>query len=77
ANGADLGEADESVKATVTGGLTQTFRVRYLVDTLRVFAGGQVRLAIRSGLRATRLTAVEPDPTGLALTYVVMPILSN
>jgi DNA polymerase-3 subunit beta len=77
AAGADLGEADESVKATVTGGLTQTFRVRYLVDTLRVFAGGQVRLAIRSGLRATRLTAVEPDPTGLALTYVVMPILSN
>ncbi|HEX5120327.1 MAG TPA: DNA polymerase III subunit beta [Pseudonocardiaceae bacterium] len=77
AGGADLGEADESVKATVTGGLTQTFRVRYLIDALRVFAGREVRLAIRSGLRATRLTAVEPDPAGPALTYVVMPILPN
>ncbi|HKN95694.1 MAG TPA: DNA polymerase III subunit beta [Pseudonocardiaceae bacterium] len=77
ASGADLGEADESVKATVTGALTQTYRVRYLVDALRVFAGRQLRLAIRSGLRATGLTAVEPDPDGLALTYVVMPILPN
>jgi DNA polymerase-3 subunit beta len=76
AGGADLGEADESVKATVTGGLTQAYRVRYLTDALRVFTGRQVRLDIRSGLRATRLTAVEPEPD-LTLTYVVMPILPN
>lgn len=77
AGGADLGEADESVKATVTGGLTQHYRVRYLTDALRVFAGQTVRLAVKTGLKSTVLTAVEPDVDGLALTYVVMPILPN
>jgi DNA polymerase-3 subunit beta len=77
AGGADLGEADESVKASVTGRLTQTYRVRYLADALRVFNGRTVRIALRNGLKSTRLTALEPDAEDLTLTYVVMPILPN
>lgn len=77
AAGTDLGEADESVKATVTGALTQTYRVRYLTDALRVFPGRTVRLAAKTGLRSTVLTAADPDPDGLIVTYVVMPILPN
>jgi DNA polymerase III sliding clamp (beta) subunit (PCNA family) len=61
----------------VTGGLTQHYRVRYLTDALRVFAGQTVRLAVKTGLKSTVLTEVEPDVDGLALTYVVMPILPN
>ncbi len=75
AGGADLGEADESVKAAVIGRLTQSYRVRYLTDALRVFAGETVRLAVKTGLRSTVLTAIEPDADAPALTYVVMPIL--
>jgi DNA polymerase-3 subunit beta len=77
AGGADLGEADESVKATVTGRLTQHYRVRYLVDALRVFGDRAVHLDIKAGLKSTVLTAAEPDDDGLALSYVVMPILPN
>jgi DNA polymerase-3 subunit beta len=77
ASGADLGEADESVKATVSGGLTQTYRVRYLTDALRVFTGETVRLAVKTGLRSTVLTAARPDADAPAITYVVMPILPN
>jgi DNA polymerase-3 subunit beta len=77
AGGADLGEADESVKAAVTGRLTQHYRVRYLTDALRAFDGRAVRLAVKTGLRSTVLTAVEPDADALELTYVVMPILPN
>jgi DNA polymerase-3 subunit beta len=76
AGGADLGEADESVKATVTGQLTQHFRARYLVDALRVFAGRRVWADIKTGLRSTVFTAAEPDEDGLELHYVVMPILA-
>jgi DNA polymerase-3 subunit beta len=75
AGGDDLGEADESVKATVTGQVTQHYRVRYLVDALRVFAGQRIAVEIKTGLRSTVLTAAEPDRDGLVLHYVVMPIL--
>jgi DNA polymerase-3 subunit beta len=73
--GADLGEADESVKATVIGRLTQHYRVRYLTDALRAFAGRRINIELKTGLRSTVLTAAEPDPDGLDLHYVVMPIL--
>ncbi|HEY0806935.1 MAG TPA: DNA polymerase III subunit beta [Pseudonocardiaceae bacterium] len=73
--GADVGEADEAVKATVTGQLRQTYRVRYLVDALRTFAGQRIAVDIKDGLRSTVLTSAEPDPDGLDLHYVVMPIL--
>lgn len=75
AGGADLGEADESVKATVTGQLTQHYRVRYLTDALKVFSGRQVSVDVKTGLKSTVLTAAEPDEDGLDLNYVVMPIL--
>jgi DNA polymerase III subunit beta len=71
--GADLGEADESVKATVAGHLGQTYRARYLVDALRVFAGQTVAIDIKTGLRSTVLRPTDPD--ALDLHYVVMPIL--
>lgn len=73
ANGADLGEADESVKATVHGRLSQTYRARYLTDALRVF-DGPVRIDIKAGMKATTFTATDDD---LALHYVVMPILPD
>jgi DNA polymerase III subunit beta len=75
AGGDDLGEADESVKATVTGQVTQHYRVRYLADALRVFAGQRIAVDIKTGMRSTVLTAVEPAEDGLVLNYVVMPIL--
>jgi DNA polymerase III subunit beta len=71
-----LGEAEESVKATVTGRLSQTYRARYLVDALRVFAGQPIAIAIKAGLKSTVITATEPDPDGLVLHYVVAPILT-
>ncbi|HEX4700771.1 MAG TPA: DNA polymerase III subunit beta [Pseudonocardiaceae bacterium] len=73
--GADVGEADESVKATVTGQLRQAYQVRYLVDGLRTFVGQRINVDIKTGLRSTVLTAAEPDPDGLVLHYVVMPML--
>lgn len=75
AGGTDLGEADESVKATVTGQVSQHYRVRYLTDAVKVFAGRQVSIDIKTGLKSTVLTAAEPDEDGLELHYVVMPIL--
>jgi DNA polymerase-3 subunit beta len=75
--GTELGEAEESVKAGVTGRLTQTYRARYLVDALRTFAGRRISVDIKAGLRSTVLTATEPDPDGLVLHYVVAPILPD
>ncbi len=72
-DGADLGEADESVKATVTGQLRQTYRGRYLVDALRTFAGQAVTIDIKAGLRSTVFRPAEPDDVDLH--YVVMPLL--
>jgi DNA polymerase-3 subunit beta len=67
------GEAEESVKATVTGGRTgQAFQARYLADALRPFTG-PIRIAIQPGMRATIFTA--PGPTVPNLRYIVMPML--
>ncbi|HEX5400791.1 MAG TPA: DNA polymerase III subunit beta [Pseudonocardiaceae bacterium] len=74
AGGADLGEADESVKASVTGRLTQHYRVRYLLDALKVFGDQAVHMDVKAGLRSTVFTATGDD---LELSYVVMPILPN
>ncbi|SDD85177.1 DNA polymerase III subunit beta [Actinokineospora iranica] len=68
------GEAEEPVKATITGGRTSpSFQSRYLLDALRPFAGTRVRLAIQPGMRATVLTAV--DPGEVDLRYILMPML--
>ncbi|HEX3787569.1 MAG TPA: DNA polymerase III subunit beta [Pseudonocardiaceae bacterium] len=71
----ELGDADESVKATVVGRLSQTYRVRYLQDALRVFGDRPIRVWLREGLKTTVFTEAEPDPDGVALRYLVMPIL--
>ena len=68
------GEAEESVKSTVDGGRTpQAFQARYLTAALRPFAGGQVRIRLQPGMRATTFTT--PNPTPVTLQYVVMPML--
>jgi DNA polymerase-3 subunit beta len=71
----EIGEAEESVKAEVTGRIRQTYRARYLLDALRAFDGERVRLGLRDGMKATVFTGVGDDQDGLALRYVVMPIL--
>ncbi|MCT2582472.1 DNA polymerase III subunit beta [Actinophytocola gossypii] len=74
--GADqrAGEAEESVKATVTGDRTsQAYQSRFLTDALRPFLGGPVRVEIQPGMRATVFRA--PEPADLDLRYVVMPML--
>jgi DNA polymerase-3 subunit beta len=68
------GEAEESVKAEVTGGRTSpTFQVRFMVDALKAFAGRRVRIDLQPGLRATIFSAADPDDTNLR--YLVVPIL--
>ncbi|MBM7771377.1 DNA polymerase-3 subunit beta [Actinokineospora baliensis] len=70
----NAGEAEESVKATPTGGRTSpSYQSRYLVDALRPFAGRQVELAIQPGMRATVVTAVEAEE--VELRYILMPML--
>lgn len=75
--GGELGEAEESVKAGVTGRLDQTYRSAYLVDALRVFAGRSVSVELKDGLRSTVFTAAEPEPDGVSVHYVVMPLLPS
>lgn len=74
--GADsrIGEAEESVKASVDGGRTpQAYQSRFLSDALRAFAGRTVLMEIQPGMRATVFSSVEEDALGLR--YVVMPML--
>ncbi|SES04770.1 DNA polymerase III subunit beta [Actinokineospora terrae] len=69
----NAGEAEESVKATVSGGRTSpSYQSRYLLDALRPFSG-EVELAIQPGMRATVVTAVEPGEVDLR--YILMPML--
>jgi len=69
----ELGEAEETIKAEVTGRLTQTYRARYLLDALKPFGDEPVRVSVRDGLRSTVFTWTEP--TDFELRYLVMPIL--
>jgi DNA polymerase-3 subunit beta len=69
----ELGEAEESVKASVTGRLAQTYRSRYLLDALRAFGADEVRLDIQAGMKST-VFSTEPGD-GTMLRYLVMPIL--
>jgi DNA polymerase III subunit beta len=63
------------IKATVSGQrCTPAFQPRYLADALRAFAGRNVRLALRLGVRQSSvITSVDPDSTGAELSYVLMP----
>ncbi|MFD5248475.1 DNA polymerase III subunit beta [Amycolatopsis sp. NPDC058340] len=70
----DTGEAEETLKAEVSGGRTSpSFQARYLLDALRGFTGERVRLGIQPGMRACVIRAVEPGD--VELTYYVMPML--
>ncbi|GAB3915110.1 DNA polymerase III subunit beta [Kibdelosporangium lantanae] len=72
--GADqqAGEAEETVKADVSGGRTSpSFQARFLTDALKSFSG-RVRLAIQPGMRATVFSS--PEPGDVDLRYMVAPM---
>ncbi|AUI62224.1 DNA polymerase III subunit beta [Amycolatopsis sp. BJA-103] len=70
----DTGEAEQTLKAEVSGGRTSpSFQARYLLDALQGFAGERVRLDIQPGMRACVIRSVEPSEVDL--TYYVMPML--
>lgn len=70
----DTGEAEETLKAEVSGGRTSpSFQARYLLDALHAFAGERVTLSIQPGMRACILRAA--DPGEVELTYYLMPML--
>jgi DNA polymerase-3 subunit beta len=70
----NAGEAEETLKAHVTGGRTApSFQARYLLDALHAFAGERVTLSIQPGMRACILRAA--DAGEVELTYYLMPML--
>ncbi|MGK3200519.1 DNA polymerase III subunit beta [Amycolatopsis sp. MEPSY49] len=72
----DTGEAEETLKAEVSGGRTSpSFQARYLLDALQAFAGERVELSIQPGMRACVLRSAEPGE--VELTYYLMPMLSR
>jgi len=72
----DTGEAEEVLKADVSGGRTSpSFQARYLLDALAAFAGERVVLSIQPGMRACVLRAAEPGE--VELTYYLMPMLAR
>ncbi|MGW5719684.1 DNA polymerase III subunit beta [Amycolatopsis sp. NPDC003865] len=72
----DTGEAEETLKAEVSGGRTSpSFQARYLLDALQAFTGERVELSIQPGMRACILRAAEPGE--VELTYYLMPMLAR
>ncbi|SFW58714.1 DNA polymerase III subunit beta [Amycolatopsis australiensis] len=72
----DTGEAEETLKADVSGGRTSpSFQARYLLDALHAFAGERVELSIQPGMRACVLRAAQPGE--VELTYYLMPMLAR
>lgn len=68
------GEAEESIKADVSGGRTSpSFQSRFLVDALKPFAGKRVHLAIQPGMRATVFSSPNPEEP-MDLRYMVAPM---
>jgi DNA polymerase-3 subunit beta len=68
------GEAEESIKADVSGGRTSpSFQSRFLIDALKPFAGRRVHLAIQPGMRATVFSSPDPEEV-LDLRYMVAPM---
>lgn len=58
-----VGDADEAVKATVSGDrVTLAFQPRYLADALQAFGARTVRIGLRSGARhSSVISAAHPD----------------
>ncbi|MFJ1766435.1 DNA polymerase III subunit beta [Amycolatopsis sp. NPDC088138] len=74
----DTGEAEETLKANVSGGRTSpSFQARYLLDALGAFAGERVVLSIQPGMRACVLRAADLSVGEVALTYYLMPMLTR
>ncbi|WP_328447688.1 DNA polymerase III subunit beta [Amycolatopsis sp. NBC_00438] len=74
----DAGEAEETLKADVSGGRTSpSFQARYLLDALSAFAGERVELSIQPGMRACILRAAEVVEGEVELTYYLMPMLAR
>ena len=72
----DTGEAEETLKADVSGGRTSpSFQARYLLDPLQAFTGSRITLAIQPGMRACIVRAAEPGE--VELTYYLMPMLAR
>ncbi|MCE7009361.1 DNA polymerase III subunit beta [Kibdelosporangium philippinense] len=68
------GEAEETIKADVSDGRTSpSFQSRFLVDALKPFSGGRVRLAIQPGMRATVFSSPNPEEV-MDLRYMVAPM---
>jgi DNA polymerase-3 subunit beta len=71
--GTHNGNAEESVKASVTGRLAQHYRSRYLLDALHGFAERDVRVRLQTGMKPTTVHAADTEE----LRYIVMPILER
>ncbi|MFJ7211640.1 DNA polymerase III subunit beta [Amycolatopsis sp. NPDC098790] len=72
----DTGEAEETLKAEVSGGRTSpSFQAQYLLDALQAFSGERVELSIQPGMRACILRSAEPGE--VELTYYLMPMLAR
>ncbi|MBB2938969.1 DNA polymerase-3 subunit beta [Amycolatopsis bartoniae] len=67
------GESEQSVKASVSGAHGGfVYQARYLLDALRPFGGGSVRIEQQEGLRPTVFTGGPGE--GVTLTYLVVPM---
>ncbi|WP_212831327.1 DNA polymerase III subunit beta [Catellatospora sp. TT07R-123] len=67
------GESEETLKAETSGDwLTRHYQSRFLLDALRPFAGGPVRLQFQAALRPTVFTARDGDAADLR--YLVVPL---
>ncbi|MFC0116072.1 DNA polymerase III subunit beta [Kibdelosporangium aridum] len=68
------GEAEETLKADVPDGRTSpSFQSRFLIDALKPFSGGRVRLAIQPGMRATVFSSPNAEEV-MDLRYMVAPM---
>jgi DNA polymerase-3 subunit beta len=71
ASDALTGEAEETVKASVSGDrVTRSYQARLLAEALRPFARRTVLMRIQAGLRPTALTAIAAED----LHYLVVPM---
>ena len=68
-----IGDAEETIKATVRGDrFCPAYQPRYLADALAAFAGRAVRLDLRAGHRRSSVIS-DAEPGTAELRYVLMP----
>ena len=67
------GESEETVKAVIHAGrMTRSYQGRLLLDALRNFPDGPVRLRVQAGLRATEVTGADAG-----LRYLIVPMRTD